>query len=195
MLQIVRNALCQMPCSSPSRAPVNPQDDRDSLEDFDALEPMAPLDTVECIAAAHVNDECDIADFLTDDDEDDVVIFLTEGILDILFYDAGGSEKVHGGSVAGCGRNQNGDYDAAVARIKTFYFGLNGSPPQVNESTFSRRFGIHREGFNKIYSALLTRPEFVQKTDAVGKKERNPSSSAYHRSLASFARRCGLRRC
>ena len=140
MLQIVKNALCQMRCSSPSRALVNRQDDRDPLDDFDALEPMELLETVECIATAHVNDECDIADFLTDDDEDDVVIFLTEGLLDILFHDAGGSERVHGGSVAGRARNQDREYDAAVARIKTLYFGLNGSTPHVNESTFSRRF-------------------------------------------------------
>ncbi|CDF39906.1 unnamed protein product [Chondrus crispus] len=135
---------------------------------------MASLEAVEGSAAAQGNDECDIEDFLTDDDEDDVVTFPTEGILDILFDGAGGGERVHGGSIAGRARNQDRDYDAAVARIKILYFGLNRSPPQVNENTFSKRFGIHREGFDKIYSALATRPEFVQKTDAVGKRGIHP---------------------
>ena len=166
-----------MRCSSPSRAPVNPQDERHSLDDFDAFEPMAPLEAVKGIAAAHPNDECDIVDFLMDDEEDDVLIFLTEGILDILFHDASGIERGHGGSVAGRERNQDRNYEAAVARIKRLYFGLNGSPPQVNESTFPGRFGIQREGFDKINSALATGPEFVQKTDAVGKRGIHPLQS------------------
>ncbi|CDF32696.1 unnamed protein product [Chondrus crispus] len=73
MFQIVCNALCRMRCSSPSRALVNPQDDMDSLDDFGALKPMASLEAVEGSAAAQGNDECDIEDFLTDDDEDDVI--------------------------------------------------------------------------------------------------------------------------
>ena len=81
---------------------------------------------------------------------------------------------MHGRSIAGPVRSQGREYNAAVARIKTLCFGRNDISPQINESTFLRRFGIHWEGFDRIYSALAIRPEFVQKTDAVSKRLNHP---------------------
>lgn len=74
----IPNKIFQIHCSSPSRAPDNQQDTMNSLDGFDALEQMAPLEVVKGRAVAQGKNECDVADFLTDDDDDEVVIFLTE---------------------------------------------------------------------------------------------------------------------
>lgn len=89
-----------------------------SPDEIDALEHMALLEVVESIAAAQSKYEWNVPDLLTDGDKDEVVISLTEAILEILFHDASGGERIHGGSVPGHARNQNGNYDDAVTHIK-----------------------------------------------------------------------------
>ena len=81
----------------------------------------------------------------------------------------GCDDMLHGGSIVGKSCNKERDFDAAVTRMRKLYFGYATRPPVYNEIDFARRFGVLRVVFNRVYSELEHRVNFIRKVDALGR--------------------------
>lgn len=80
------------------------------------------------------------------------------------------NSRRHGGSEPGKSPNKRRDFDGTLLKLRKHYFavfGVGGMPH--NNTDFSRRFGIPRRVFDRLYSALSVRPEFIGKVVAVRK--------------------------
>jgi hypothetical protein len=75
------------------------------------------------------------------------------------------AQKAIGGSILGRRRNIDRGFDEGFTRINSDYFGVN---PAYDAATFARRFRMPHSVFNRIYTALSGRPEFLRKADALG---------------------------
>jgi hypothetical protein len=85
--------------------------------------------------------------------------------------DANVASSAAGGSRVGRRPNIKRGFDEAVNRLNDGYF----EPiPKYNDRLFARRFRMPRAVFDRIYTTISTRPEFVRKTDALGKKGIHP---------------------
>jgi hypothetical protein len=85
--------------------------------------------------------------------------------------DANVASSAVGGSCVGRRPNIERGFDEAVKRLNDDYF---GPTPKYNDGLFARRFRMPRAVFDRIYTAVSTRPEFKRKTDALGKKGLHP---------------------
>jgi hypothetical protein len=85
--------------------------------------------------------------------------------------DANVASSAAGGSRVGRRPNIERGFDEAVNRLNDDYF----EPiPKYNDRLFARRFRMPRAVFDRIYTTISTRPEFVHKIDALGKKGIHP---------------------
>jgi hypothetical protein len=78
---------------------------------------------------------------------------------------SGDAQKAIGGSILGTKRNIDRGFDEGFTRINSIYFGVK---PAYDAATFARRLRMPRSVFNRIYTALSGRPEFLRKADALG---------------------------
>jgi hypothetical protein len=113
--------------------------------------------------------EC-FGDSFTDMDNDCVIDDAaqhTRAVAAVVTAAAGScdAQKVVGGSSVGRRRNVDRGFDEGFARLNSDYFGVN---PTYDAATFARRFRMPQSVFNRIYTALSGRPEFLRKAHALG---------------------------
>jgi hypothetical protein len=74
------------------------------------------------------------------------------------------AQKAIGGSILGRRCDIDRGFDVGFTRINSDYFGVNRA---YDAATFARRFRMPHSVFNRIYTALSGRPEFLWKADAL----------------------------
>ncbi|CDF34559.1 unnamed protein product [Chondrus crispus] len=132
------------------------------MQDLDAL---GPLDQLAGSDPAHGNS---MGEHLADRDDDELSFLILDEEMD-KECGYGYDDMLHGGSTTGRSGNKARDFDAAVTRMRKLYFGYAGRPPVYNEIDFARRFGIPSVVFNRVYSELENRANFIRKVDALGR--------------------------
>jgi hypothetical protein len=109
-------------------------------------------------------------DNFTDMDDGCVVDGATQHTIDVAAVVTAAAascdaQKAIGGSMLGIRRNIDCGFDECFTRINSDSFGVN---PAYDAATFARRFRMPHSVFNRIYTAISGRPEFLRKADALG---------------------------
>lgn len=114
----------------------------------------------------------DSFDILLDEDHDEFTLLTCE--MEAKADENSFDSRRHGGSAPGKFTNKKRDFDGTALKPGKYYSGVDGMPPVYDNTGFSRRFGIPRRVFDRLYSTPSVLPEFIRMDDIEGKNGIHP---------------------